>query len=241
LEGLLLLLLLMNPPCPLLQFQLAAGPSPDSNFSSHLCTLCVLCRPDMDDLTSVPPQLERMQRGDQAAAAAAAAAAGKSFLEPSMRTDSDASGSTYSSVDVQWLTEKMSDDVYAPTVKTIMGGVRGVRLAHTLLGLAFTVMLQLGMLCLLWYVVVIPGPDKLSKESEKLWTQVGQLQGQLCFMQNALSEQNISTANSTSMQGGCAGAWPKHQMTQVTVLWGAWNAQGWDKRRAQKSCRPGNK
>jgi hypothetical protein len=115
-----------------------------------------------------------------------------------------AQGTMGDPVDAQQLMQQLSEHVYALTVKTIMRGVRGVKLAHMLLGLLFTVVLQLGLLCLLWYMVTHP-TDSISKDTEKVWMQMGQLQGQLCWMQAALNKSGIDV--SFDGQADCAGAW----------------------------------
>lgn len=102
---------------------------------------------------------------------------------------------------------ELPDDIYALTVKAIASGVKGVRLAHMLLGMLVTVALQLGMLCLLWHIVMKPNSDARPPETKRLWTQVGQLQGQLCWMQNALNSSGVAL-NRTGSGANCAKAWP---------------------------------
>jgi hypothetical protein len=152
-----------------------------------------------------------MQRDDKQAAAGVvniSAHTGSKDTEDS----SSSNGVTVEDL-VQQLSEETDDmDMYALTVKTIMNGVRGVKLAHMLLGLLFTVALQLGMMCLLWYVVLTPAADGPLSETDKLWTQVGQLQGQLCWMQSGLKQNNIDiNKNNTAAAAAadCAGAWPQ--------------------------------
>uniref|UniRef100_A0A383VAR5 Uncharacterized protein n=1 Tax=Tetradesmus obliquus TaxID=3088 RepID=A0A383VAR5_TETOB len=177
-----------------------------------------------------------MQHDDVRAATAAAAAAaapppvsmrrdGQQQLHADATTGlhtSDANAGTHGtggtgdgstgSVAVEQLVKQLPDDVYALTVKTIMRGVRGVQLAHMLLGLLFTVAVQLGLLCLLWYAVTHSGDlnDSQDTDQEKVWTQLGQLQ-QLCWMQAALNKSGINISDIAAEQADCSGAWPQPQ------------------------------
>jgi hypothetical protein len=139
--------------------------------------------------------------------------------------DSSSSGSSSSStaslpcmVDAKQLMQQLSDDVYALTVKTILRGARGVKLAHMLLGLVFTVIVQLGLLILLWYVVTHP-TNSISKDTEKVWTQMGQLQGQLCWLQKALNKSGVNISEFAATEGDCAGAWPRSRGALASIYY----------------------
>jgi hypothetical protein len=64
------------------------------------------------------------------------------------------------------LFEGLAEDIFAFAVRTILQGITGVRLAHVLLGMVFTAVLQLGLLIVLWYVVTTP-PEGNQNEKER--------------------------------------------------------------------------
>lgn len=105
------------------------------------------------------------------------------------------------------LLDSLSDDVYSCTVKHIVKGESQRCVTHVM-ALVFCLFLQVAMLVLLWLGLSSGSATSAAastSDTDRLWQQVGQVQRQVCWL-NQHAVINSSVAFNTKLE--CSGAWP---------------------------------
>lgn len=127
--------------------------------------------------------------------------------------DTDSSSSTSRDA----LLNTLADDIYSYTVKCAVQGVRGCRMFKAALAMLFTFALQMGLLVLLWQAVVTSSATAVSKgtpANDKLWRQLGQVQRQVCW----LNQHAVINATAAGGALDCSGAWAQCSASTMPAM-----------------------